>query len=111
VKGLNPDSLSYMTILFIQDKCLCHGAAEAKQKFSEVLRAANKGPQQILNRGRLVAAVVDAATFEKFQAWQKQQNESSLADVFCRAPPATPGRTLHAGHSMSAILPTAVLPS
>ena len=58
--------------------------AEAKQKFSEVLRASNDEPQQILNRGRLVAAVVDAVAFQKFQAWQKQQETCSLADTFAK---------------------------
>lgn len=56
--------------------------AEAKQKFSAVLRAAAAEPQQILNRGQVVAAVIDAKTFEAFQAWRQQQDTSSLADVF-----------------------------
>ena len=56
--------------------------AEAKQKFSAVLRAAAAEPQQILNRGQVVAAVIDANTFTAFQAWRQQQDSSSLADVF-----------------------------
>lgn len=56
--------------------------AEAKQKFSEVLRASIDEPQEILNRGRLVAAVVDAQAFQQFQDWQKQQQAASLADTF-----------------------------
>ena len=56
--------------------------AEAKQKFSEVLRASNNEPQQILHRGRLVAAIVDAATFQEFQVWQRQQETCSLAETF-----------------------------
>jgi prevent-host-death family protein len=56
--------------------------AEAKQKFSAVLRAAAAEPQQILNRGQVVAAVIDAKAFEAFQAWRQQQDTSSLADVF-----------------------------
>jgi prevent-host-death family protein len=56
--------------------------AEAKQKFSAVLRASVTEPQQILNRGQVVAAVIDAKTFEAFQAWRHQQDTSSLAEVF-----------------------------
>lgn len=56
--------------------------AKAKQKFSAVLRASVIEPQQILNRGQIVAAVIDARTFEAFQVWQQQQATSSLADVF-----------------------------
>ncbi len=56
--------------------------ADAKQKFSAVLRAAATKPQQILNRGQVIAAVIDAKTFESFQAWRQQQNVSSLADIF-----------------------------
>ena len=56
--------------------------AEAKQKFSAVLRASVDEPQEILNRGRLVAAVVDAEAFQQFQDWQKQQKTASLAATF-----------------------------
>lgn len=56
--------------------------AEAKQKFSAVLRASATEPQQILNRGQVVAAVIDAKTFAAFEAWRQQQNTSSLADAF-----------------------------
>jgi hypothetical protein len=56
--------------------------AEAKQKFSAVLRASAIEPQQILNRRQVVAAVIDAKTFEAFQVWRQQQDTSSLADVF-----------------------------
>jgi antitoxin (DNA-binding transcriptional repressor) of toxin-antitoxin stability system len=56
--------------------------AEAKQKFSAVLRASAAEPQQILNRGQVVAAVIDAKTFAAFEAWRQQQHTASLADVF-----------------------------
>ena len=56
--------------------------AEAKQKFSAMLRASTTGPQQILNRGQVVAAVIDAKTFKAFQTWRQQQSTSSLADAF-----------------------------
>ena len=45
--------------------------AEAKQRLSEVLRAAEDEPQEILNRDRLVAAVVDAETFRAFDTWRR----------------------------------------
>ena len=56
--------------------------AEAKQKFSEVLRATSEEPQLIFNRDRLVAAVVDARTFRAFQAWYEQQGKATLAGAF-----------------------------
>lgn len=55
--------------------------AEAKQRFSEVLRAAGQEPQLVFNRDRLVAAVLDPVSFQAFQAW-KEQEQASLADIF-----------------------------
>ncbi len=56
--------------------------AEAKQKFSQLLRTAQTAPQLIFNRDRMVAAVVNTSTFEAFEAWQKGQQRRSLADAF-----------------------------
>lgn len=56
--------------------------AEAKQKFSEVVRAAEEKPQWIYNRDRLVAAVVPAEDLEQFIAWRKQKDRASIADAF-----------------------------
>lgn len=55
--------------------------ARAKQRFSEVLRAARDEPQEILNRDRLVAAVVDVESYQAFQAWRDQQRKP-LAESF-----------------------------
>ncbi|MFN0315664.1 MAG: type II toxin-antitoxin system prevent-host-death family antitoxin [Burkholderiales bacterium] len=56
--------------------------AEAKQKFSDMVRRAAKEPQLIYNRDRLVAAVIDAESFGEFKAWHKHVNQASLADAF-----------------------------
>lgn len=56
--------------------------AEAKQKFSEVVRAAEEKPQWIYNRGKLVAAVVPANDLQEFLAWREQKEEPSIADAF-----------------------------
>jgi prevent-host-death family protein len=56
--------------------------AEAKQKFSEVLRVTAVEPQLIFNRGRLVAAMIDAQLYEAFQAWYEQQHRPTLAEAF-----------------------------
>ncbi len=56
--------------------------AEAKQRFSELLRAAVGEPQTIFNRDRLVAVVVDPAAYESFQAWRTERRERSLAAAF-----------------------------
>lgn len=55
--------------------------AEAKQKFSEVIRAAARGPQLIYSRDRLVAAIVSRDAFEEFQDWKDSQR-GSLAEAF-----------------------------
>jgi prevent-host-death family protein len=54
--------------------------AEAKQRFSEVVRAAEDEPQRIYNRSELVAAVVSAAEVKEFLAWRERQQKGSLAD-------------------------------
>lgn len=54
---------------------------EAKQRFSALIRAARSGPQRIFNRKSLVAAVVNAETFESFQAW-RERRKRSVADAF-----------------------------
>jgi prevent-host-death family protein len=56
--------------------------AEAKEKFSEVLRAAGGEPQEILNRDRLVAVIVDPETFREFEAWRHRRKERTLGDAF-----------------------------
>jgi prevent-host-death family protein len=56
--------------------------AQAKMRFSELLRAARDEPQLILNRELAVAAVVDAATFEEFEAWRAGRDDRSLGEAF-----------------------------
>jgi prevent-host-death family protein len=56
--------------------------AEAKERFSEMLRAANEEPQLILNRNRVVAAVVDADTFREFDAWRQKESRRTMGDDF-----------------------------
>ena len=56
--------------------------AQAKQCFSEVVRQAAVEPQLIYNRDRLVAAVIDADTFNAFQQWRERAQQRTLADEF-----------------------------
>ncbi len=56
--------------------------AQAKQRLSEVLRAASEEPQKIYNRRRLVAAVVDGETFEKFSRWAERSARRSIGEEF-----------------------------
>lgn len=56
--------------------------ASAKQRFSEVVHSARDEPQLIFNRDRLVAAVVDAESWQAFQTWQERQRQVSLAEAF-----------------------------
>lgn len=55
--------------------------AQAKQEFSQLVRAALEEPQFIFNRDRLVAALVDAEEYQAFRRWKEQQ-ECSLLDAF-----------------------------
>lgn len=56
--------------------------ADAKQKFSDVVRQANQEPQLIYNRERLVAAVVNPGTLQVFLSWHERESRRSLADTF-----------------------------
>lgn len=56
--------------------------AQAKQQFSEVVRLTAEEPQMIYNRDRCVAAVIDAATFEEFDAWRKKTARKTLGEEF-----------------------------
>jgi prevent-host-death family protein len=54
--------------------------ADAKQRFSELVKQAVAEPQLIYNRKRLVAAVIDADEYQAFKAWSEQRAARSLAD-------------------------------
>ncbi|MFO1420456.1 MAG: type II toxin-antitoxin system Phd/YefM family antitoxin [Candidatus Competibacteraceae bacterium] len=56
--------------------------AQAKQRFSEVVKQAAAEPQLIYNRDRLVAAVIDADTFGAFQTWRQRQRTRTLGEAF-----------------------------
>lgn len=57
--------------------------AQAKQRFSEVVKQAATEPQLILNRNQTVAAVVSAEDFAAFEAWRKLQSiPRTLAEEF-----------------------------
>lgn len=55
--------------------------AQAKQRFSEVVKQAIQEPQLIYNRNQPVAAVVNADDFAAFEAWRSiQARPRTLAD-------------------------------
>ncbi|MFL6196954.1 MAG: prevent-host-death protein [Thermoanaerobaculia bacterium] len=56
--------------------------SDAKQHFSEVIRAAEDEPQWIYNRERLVAAVVEPEVLREFLAWREKDRRPSLAEAF-----------------------------
>lgn len=56
--------------------------AKAKQHLSELIRAASTEPQRIFNRDHLVAAVVNGATFEEFEAWREAKEQGSIGRSF-----------------------------
>ena len=56
--------------------------AEAKQRLSEVIRAAEDEPQWLYNRDRLVAAVVEPHILQDFLAWRERQQRPSVGEAF-----------------------------
>ena len=54
--------------------------AQAKQRFSELLRQAAEVPQLIFNRERLVAAVIDAKEYRAFREWAERTAARNLAE-------------------------------
>jgi hypothetical protein len=52
--------------------------AEAKQRFSEVVRLAESEAQEIYRRDELVAAVISAESFEEYRAWQASRRDRTL---------------------------------
>jgi prevent-host-death family protein len=56
--------------------------AEAKQRFSELVKAAEDEPQWIYNRDKLVAALVPAEAMKEFMDWRQQREGRTLADAF-----------------------------
>ena len=54
--------------------------ANARQRLSELIKSSEHTPQSIFKRGKLIAAVVDARTFEEFKQWRKKQKR--LGDAF-----------------------------
>lgn len=53
--------------------------AQARQRFSELIHAAENNPQRVFSRNKLVAAVIDADTFEQFRQWQNKQRTVGAA--------------------------------
>jgi antitoxin (DNA-binding transcriptional repressor) of toxin-antitoxin stability system len=58
--------------------------AEAKQKFSEVVRAAEGEPQWIYNRDKLVAAVVPPETLQEFLEWKTCRQRPTMAEALAK---------------------------
>ncbi len=52
--------------------------AQAKQRFSEVVKAAAEEPQAIYNRATPVAVVLNTAEFEQFRQWKSRQGSNPL---------------------------------
>lgn len=50
--------------------------------FTELLKATQQEPQTVFHQHQLVAAVINAPTFQTFERWRKQANQPSLASAF-----------------------------
>ena len=56
--------------------------AEAKQRFSEVVRRSAEEPQLIYNRDQLVAVVMQPEAFRRYEQWKEQRERRTIADAF-----------------------------
>ena len=56
--------------------------AEAKRHFSEMIRAAEDEPQLILNRDRVVAALIDPTSLKQFEEWRSTKERPTLGELF-----------------------------
>ena len=56
--------------------------AEAKQRFSEVVRCSASEPQKIYNRDRLVAAVVSPELFAEIERLRHERSARTLGEAF-----------------------------
>lgn len=56
--------------------------AEAKQRFSEVVRRSADEPQLIYNRDRLVAIVVPPHSFRGYEEWRQEHEQRTAAEAF-----------------------------
>jgi hypothetical protein len=56
--------------------------AEAKQRFSELVKEAEVEPQWIYNGDKLVAAVVPAESLKEYLEWRRRREERTLGEAF-----------------------------
>ncbi len=56
--------------------------AQAKQRFPEIVKQTAAEPRLIYNRGRLVAAVIDADEFSAFQTWRQHHGAKTVGEAF-----------------------------
>lgn len=56
--------------------------AEAKQRFSEVVRRAAEEPQLIYNRDSLVAVMVQPEDLRGYEAWREERERRTVGDAF-----------------------------
>jgi hypothetical protein len=56
--------------------------AEAKQRFSEVVRRSAEEPQFIYNRDRLVAVMVQPEAFRGYEAWREERDRRTVGEAF-----------------------------
>ncbi len=57
---------------------------DAQNHFGKLLQEAKHAPQSIYKHDHVIAAVLDAETFEAFQAWQRAQQHAigeALQDI------------------------------
>lgn len=56
--------------------------AKAKNKFSELIRNAQKEPQLVYNRDKLIAAIISAEEYNEIQSIKVKEQKKTLLDFF-----------------------------
>ena len=56
--------------------------ADAEQRLSEIIRAAEKEPQFLYDDERLVGAIIDPEILQKFLVWRERERRPSLGEAF-----------------------------
>ncbi len=55
--------------------------AQARERLSQLVRAADDEPQVITNRGRPVAVVIDPEEYEAFRRWRERHSGWTMAEL------------------------------
>ena len=70
-----------MYILYVQYSHMNWSIAEARKRFSELVRKAQDEPQVILRRQQRVAVLVDSATYDELESLRRERAERTIGEA------------------------------